>query len=190
MDFCVSGQLHSATLVSAATDQSESSIPEILVINRQTNRKTTVDPRMSMLLFSTSSIRSCSGSLFLFLLPLHLHKNSRWLDEQAFPAPPTPTSWTCECVCVWGFHVSLYITLSPTTVSRVNAMTDSLGRGTVVYENELPSNNKKTMTREEEVQSVVGKEGFMESKTRQRSDTWLIDSGTRDMGLHLVGCCA
>ncbi len=50
-------------------------------------------------------------------------------------------------------------------------MTDSLGRGTVVYENELPSNNKKTMTREEEVQSVVGKEGFMESKTRQRSDT-------------------
>lgn len=70
-----------------------------------------------------------------------------------------------------GFHVSLYITLSPTTVSRVNAMTDSLGRGTVVYENELPSNNIKTMTGEEEVQSVVGKEGFMESKTRQRSDT-------------------
>ncbi len=43
-------------------------------------------------------------------------------------------------------------------------MTDSLGRGTVVYENELPSNNKKTMTREEEVQVWLERRGLWNQK--------------------------
>lgn len=118
----MSGQLNSAALVSGTTDQSESSIPEILVINRQTNRKTTVDPRMSMLIFSTSSIHSCSGHLFLFLPPSPPPQKHKMTGRTGFPGPPTPTSWTCECVCV---RIFIYIALSPTTVSRVNAMTDS-----------------------------------------------------------------
>ncbi len=106
----MSGQLHSATLISAATDQSESSIPEILVINRQTNRKTTVDPRMSMLLFSTSSIRSCSGSLFLFLTPSPPPQKHKMTGRTGFPRSTYTYQldvWVCVCVRVFMSHCIL-----------------------------------------------------------------------------------
>lgn len=75
----------------------------------------------------------------------------------------------------------MYITLSP-TVSQVNAMTDSIQ---VVVQSFKKMNEKATTKKtvageeqdKEEVQSVVGKEEFMELKTGEKRH--MTHSGTR-----------
>lgn len=144
---------------------------------------------MSMLLFSTSSIHSCSGHLFLFLPPSPPPQKHKMTGRTGFPGPPTPTSWTCECVCVWGFSFILPYRQQQ-SAKWMPWLTASGSWYSCVWKR-ITEQQQKDYDGGRGSTKCGWKGGVYGIKNKAKK--WHMTHrywNERDMGLHLEGCCA